>query len=313
MKLSIVIPAYNEQENIERCIDELTETVVQKYGIDSEILVVNDNSTDDTAATVRRIAESNSNVRLISRTPPGGFGRALRSGLKAVTGEAVVIYMADLSDDPEDVVKYYHKLEEGYDCVFGSRFVRGSEIRDYPPVKRVINRIVNNCVRWMFWTQFNDLTNAFKAYRTSVIRECGPFRASHFNITLEMSLSVLCRDYKVAQIPIKWYGRTWGSSNLRLREMGRRYLCTLLMMFFQRILIADDLVAERIANDRDRRQNDGLFHEINARLDHLEEFLSAEKVILSEDDDFERLAAAEAAMVRSPNPSAVEAATTESR
>ena len=276
MKLSIVIPAYNEQENIEQCINELTEIVVEEYGIDCEILIVNDNSTDDTAAVVRRIAESNANLRLIGRTPPGGLGRALRTGLKAVTGEAVVIYMADLSDDPNDVVKYYRKLEEGYDCVFGSRFMPGSEVRDYPPVKRVINRIVNNCVRWMFWTEFNDLTNAFKAYRTSVLRECGPFRASHFNITLEMSLSVLCRDYNVAQIPIKWFGRTWGSSNLRLHEMGRRYLCTLLMMFCQRILIADDLVAERIANDRDRRQSDERIQEIDDRLNRLEEFLSIE-------------------------------------
>ena len=285
MKLSIVIPAYNEQENIENCIHELTQTVVNKHGIECEILVVNDNSTDGTAEVVRRIAESNDCVRLIGRTPPGGFGRAIRSGLRAVTGDAVVIYMADLSDDPDDVVTYYRKLLEGYDCVFGSRFVRGSEVRDYPRVKLVINRIVNNCVRWMFWTQFNDLTNAFKAYRTSVIRECGPFRASHFNITLEMSLSVLCRNYNVAQVPIRWYGRTWGSSNLRLREMGRRYLCTLLMLFFQRVLVADDLVAERIANDDVGPRNDQLFESINDRLERLEKRIDVEIVAAVPVDD----------------------------
>lgn len=296
MKLSIVIPAYNEQENIENCLNELTETLVDKYQIDCEILVVNDNSTDDTAGVVRRISESNPCVRLIGRTPPGGFGRAIRSGLDAVTGDAVVIYMADLSDDPEDVVLYYRKLEEGYDCVFGSRFVQGSEVRDYPRVKLIINRIVNNCVRWMFWTRFNDLTNAFKAYRTSVIRECGPFRASHFNITLEMSLSVLCRNYNVTQVPIKWFGRTWGSSNLRLQEMGRRYLCTLLMMFFQRVLVADDLVAERIANDRDGVRNDELFQSINDRLDRLEQRLADEEITPAHD----------------ANPTKEESATTES-
>ena len=179
--------------------------------------------------------------------------------------------MADLSDDPEDVVKYYHKLLEGYDCVFGSRFIKGSYVKDYPRLKLVINRIVNRCVQLMFWTKFNDLTNAFKAYRMSVVQECGPFRASHFNITLEMSLSVLCRRYNVAQVPINWYGRTWGSSNLRLREMGRKYLCTLLMMFFQKMLISDDLVAEQLSQSRNRVDN---LEEIQQRLDHLESLLA---------------------------------------
>src|SRR5207247_1714409 len=120
---------------------------------------------------------------------------------------------------------------------------------NYPKIKLFFNRIVNRCIQFMFLTKFNDLTNAFKAYRTEVIHDCGPYRSSHFNITIEMSLSALIRRYHIAQIPIRWYGRTWGSSNLKLREMGRRYLSTLLMMFFQRILVSDDLIAERLANN----------------------------------------------------------------
>ena len=179
--------------------------------------------------------------------------------------------MADLSDDPEDAVAYYRKIQEGYDCVYGSRFIKGSLVQDYPKVKRVVNRIVNTAVRLLFNTRFNDLTNAFKAYRTSVIRDCGPYRSSHFNITLEMSLSALIRKYHVAQIPIRWYGRTWGSSKLKMREMGRKYLCTTLMMFFQKLLISDDLMAERLAsNQRDRQQ----LSDVEARLDHLESLLS---------------------------------------
>jgi dolichol-phosphate mannosyltransferase len=135
-----------------------------------------------------------------------------------------------------------------------------------------VNRIVNRCVQWLFWSPYNDLTNAFKAYRTSVIRECGPFRASHFNITLEMSLAVLCRRYNVAQIPISWYGRTWGSSNLRLREMGRKYLCTVLMSFFQKMLISDDLMAERLATHT--RDIDTL-QSIQDRLNQLEVLLQS--------------------------------------
>jgi dolichol-phosphate mannosyltransferase len=248
-KLSVVIPAYNEEKNIVKCLAELRAALREKHGIPYEIIVVNDNSTDFTEDVVRAEMARDDAIRLINRTPPGGFGRAVRSGMEAVRGDVVVVYMADLSDSPEDLVAYYCKIREGYDCVFGSRFLKGSEVHNYPIVKLIVNRIVNRCIQLVFWTRFNDLTNAFKAYRTAVIRDCGPYRACHFNLTLEMSLGALIRQYQIAQIPIRWYGRTWGSSNLKLREMGRRYLSTLLMMFFQRHLIADDLLADRLASN----------------------------------------------------------------
>ncbi len=249
MKLSIVIPAFNEEKNIGKCLEELRRVVRDKYEIPYEAIVVNDNSQDGTEKVVREEMTHDPAIRLVNRTLPGGFGRAIRSGIEAVKGDIVVIYMADLSDDPEDVVAYYKKIGEGYDCVFGSRFIKGSRVVNYPKLKLVINRIVNKCVQYMFWTRFNDLTNAFKAYRAAVIQDCGPYRASHFNITLEMSLSALIRRYNIAEIPIKWEGRHWGSSNLKLRQMGRRYLSTLLMIFFERILVVDDLMAERLSHN----------------------------------------------------------------
>jgi dolichol-phosphate mannosyltransferase len=249
MKLSIVVPTYNEEQNLGKCLAELQRVVRDEHHIPYEIIVVNDNSTDGTARVIAEHMAADPNMRTVNRTPPGGFGRAVRSGLELVEGDVVVIYMADASDDPQDVVVYYRKILEGYDCVFGSRFTKGSKVEHYPWVKLVWNRIVNRCVQLLFWTPFNDLTNAFKAYRTNVIRDCGPYRASHFNITLEMSLSALIRRYEIVQVPIRWYGRTWGTSKLKLREMGRKYLCTVLMFYFQRRLIADDLVAERLASD----------------------------------------------------------------
>jgi dolichol-phosphate mannosyltransferase len=277
-KVSIVIPAYNEEHNIVKCMDELRSVIGQKYGIPYEIVVVNDNSKDDTEALVRGQMQVDPAVRLVSRRPPGGFGRAVRSGLEEVRGDIVVIYMADLSDDAEDVVAYYRKIQEGYDCVFGSRFIKGSKVNHYPKLKLVVNRIVNHCIQIMFWTRFNDLTNAFKAYRTEVIRECGPYHASHFNITLELSLGALVRKYNIVQVPISWSGRTWGSSNLRIGEMGRRYLSTLLMMFFARYLIADDLIAERLAS-RNRRSR--YFDDLDRRVKAIERHLgiAAEPVI----------------------------------
>ncbi|WP_149497277.1 glycosyltransferase family 2 protein [Roseiconus lacunae] len=243
-QLSIVIPAYNEQENIGPCLDDLMAFLLDEHHIATEVIVVNDNSQDQTEAVVLERKQRWPSIRLVRRQPPGGFGRAIRTGLQYVRGEVVIVYMGDRSDHPVDAKRYYDTIQEGYDCVFGSRFVRGAEVKRYPRVKLIVNRLVNKAIEWMFWTSMNDLTNAFKAYRADVIERCGPYRACHFNITLEMSLSALISGYRIKEIPIGWEGRTWGSTNLRMREMGRRYLCTLLMLFFQRVLMSDDVVAE---------------------------------------------------------------------
>jgi dolichol-phosphate mannosyltransferase len=246
MLLSVVIPAYNEEQSLPATLAELQEALDRK-AIPHEIVVVNDNSTDGTAEVLRASSARDPRIRAVTRRPPGGFGRAVRSGLAAATGEAIVICMADCSDAPEDVVAYYQKLEEGYDCVFGSRFIKGGSVENYPRLKRVVNRIVNKCIQWLFWCRFNDLTNAFKAYRADVIRACGPFQASHFNITIEMSLAALIRHYQIVQVPIRWRGRVSGVSKMRIKEMGRRYFSTLLKAMAERFLIADDVIAERLA------------------------------------------------------------------
>lgn len=246
VKLSVIIPAYNESGNIESSLTELMMTF-EGSNIDSfEIIVVNDNSSDDTCLVVQGLQEKYEGIKLVSKGPPNGFGRAIRVGLEHVTGDVVIPYMADASDDPKDVVLYYQKICEGYDCVFGSRFIKGSKVENYPKFKLVVNRLVNHLIRLLFLTRHNDLTNAFKAYRTEVVKACGPYQACHFNITLEMSLGALIRGYTIARVPINWYGRNWGSSNLHIREMGRRYLSTLLRIWAEKALISDDIIAEKI-------------------------------------------------------------------
>ncbi len=246
LRLSLVIPAYNEEQNLPRTIGDL-QSLLRQERIPYEIIVVNDNSRDGTERVVREMMKHDVNLRIVNRRPPGGFGRAIRTGIDEVVGDVVCIVMADSSDHPEDVVACYRKICEGYDCVFGSRFIQGSKVVDYPRGKLIFNRIVNKLMQWMFRCPFNDLTNAFKTYRTSVIRESGPFHSCHFNITIEMSLSALIRKYTITQIPISWTGRTWGSSNLRIREMGRRYLATLLRVYADRLLLSDDVLADRLA------------------------------------------------------------------
>ena len=171
---SLVLPAHNEEQNLEPTVSEIAQAL-QAEGIPYEILIVNDNSTDATQHVAERLAAADNGVRVLTRTRLGGFGRAIRSGLAEFQGDFVAIVMADRSDDPRDIVRYYRKLEDGYDCVFGSRFRDGSEVTNYPLTKLFANRMINRLIQLLFWTHFNDLTNAFKAYRRNVVLECGPY------------------------------------------------------------------------------------------------------------------------------------------
>jgi dolichol-phosphate mannosyltransferase len=241
--LSVCIPAHNEEENIGRTIDAI-EAEMQRSGVPFEFVIANDNSSDGTERVIRERMARGTPVRLVTRRPPGGFGRAVRACLEHFHGDIVVVVMADSSDDPKDIVRYYEKIQEGFDAVFGSRFMKGGIVNDYPRIKLIANRLGNWMIQLLFWTRFNDLTNAFKAYRADAIRSLLPLLSSHFNLTIEISLGLLNRGFRVEQIPICWYGRTWGSAKFNIRTLGRRYLATLMKAWAERRFIHDDLMTE---------------------------------------------------------------------
>lgn len=228
MRLSVVMPARNEAEVIEPTLRALAERL-RAEGIDHEILVVDDGSTDGTAGVVGRVP----GVRCVVNEGPHGFGYAVRRGLDAFAGDAVAIVMADGSDDPRDVVLYHRVLEAGYDCAFGSRFMPGAEVRDYPWLKRLINRIVNTGIRVVFRHGYNDTTNAFKAYRRAVIEQLKPLLSAHFNLTVELPLKAVTRGFSYAIVPTSWTNRAAGESKLQLNEMGSRYLFIVLYVFLE--------------------------------------------------------------------------------
>src|SRR5436190_16312334 len=162
--LSIVIPAYNEGQNLEATVSALVKAL-DAADMSHEILIVNDGSTDCSSAVIASLAKQYPTVRGIDNSTPNGFGLAVRAGLDAFRGDAVAIVMADGSDDPADVVACNQKLREGYDCVFGSRFIAGSQVIDYPLPKLILNRLANSFIRILFRQRFNDFTNALKLYR----------------------------------------------------------------------------------------------------------------------------------------------------
>ena len=247
MKLSIVIPAHNEEETIVPTVESLV-AALGRAEIDHEIVVVDDASTDATADRVSALAERYPSVRLhANRGPRHGFGMAVTAGLDVYEGDAVAIVMADGSDDPGDVIAYYDLLQQGFDCAFGSRFMPGSVVHDYPWFKLTLNRVVNFGIRVLFRHGYNDTTNAFKAYRREVIDNVRPFLSHHFNLTVELPLKAIVRGHSYAIIPITWTNRKSGESKLRLQEMGSRYLFIILYVFLEHHLSRGDYRREGMA------------------------------------------------------------------
>jgi dolichol-phosphate mannosyltransferase len=236
---SVVIPAHNEEDSIRPVLRTLAAALAAD-GIAYEIVVVNDHSRDRTREAVEEVAREFPAVRCVDNEGPGGFGLAVRAGLDAFAGDVVAIVMADGSDPPEDVVRCYREIVKGYDCVFGSRFLPGSRVVDYPWFKLTINRMANLFIRMLFAIPLNDTTNAFKVYRRETIDGLRPLLSHHFNLTVELPLKAIVRGYTFSVIPIGWRNRTEGVSKLKLQEMGSRYLFIVLYVWLEKYLAKGD-------------------------------------------------------------------------
>lgn len=240
MKLSVVIPAYNEEGSIEETIRTLY-TKLEEEKINHEIIVVNDNSKDNTLNLLAKIKESIPTLVVFTNEGPNGFGYAIRYGLDNFQGDCVAIVMADLSDDPNDLVRFYRRLLMGdIDCVFGSRFIKGGKVVDYPLNKLIINRLANLIIQIVIGTRYNDSTNAFKLYKRNVISGISPLIAPHFNLTIELSLKSIVRGYTFDVLPNSWHNRKMGVSKLKIKEMGSRYFFILMYCFIEKYFSRGD-------------------------------------------------------------------------
>jgi len=237
--LSIIIPALNEAGCVASTIEHL-HLELRLQNVPHEIVVVDDGSADNTwellTALQRRLPE----LAPIKNTGLHGFGRAVVCGLDHMKGDATVVMMADESDDCHDVVRYWQELNKGWDCVFGSRFMKGGGVIDYPKFKLFINRMANRFLKTLFRIRLNDTTNAFKAYRREVIDGCRPLISPHFNLTVELPLKAIVRGFSWTVIPITWRNRRTGEGKLMLREMGSRYLFICLYVWLEKYFSCGD-------------------------------------------------------------------------
>ena len=237
--LSVVIPARDEEGCVCSTVEKL-HVELRLQNIPHEIIVVDDGSTDRTWEMLLALQKRISNLRPVQNKGLHGFGRAIICGLDNMTGDAVVIMMADESDDSRDVVRYWQELIKGFDCVFGSRFVKGGGVIDYPFVKLKLNRMANLFLKILFGIRLNDTTNAFKAYRRTAIDGCRPLIAPHFNLTVELPLKSIVRGYTWTVIPITWRNRRTGQAKLKIREMGSRYLFICLYVWLEKYFSRGD-------------------------------------------------------------------------
>jgi dolichol-phosphate mannosyltransferase len=237
--LSVVIPARNEECAIALTVEHLF-VELRLNGVEHEIVVVDDGSTDSTWTVLADLAARVPTLRPVRNLGDHGFGRAVVCGIDHIEGDALVVMMADESDDCRDVVRYWQVLNEGWDAVFGSRFIRGGGVIDYPPHKLAINRLANLFLRLLFRAPLNDFTNAFKAYRRKAVEGCRPFLSPHYNLTVELPLKTIVRGYSWTVIPITWRNRRSGVSKLKLKEMGSRYLFIALYCWLEKYFSGGD-------------------------------------------------------------------------
>ena len=232
MSISIIIPVFNEESQIENTINKLTKL---KKKIDLEIIIIDDFSFDDTFRIIKKIVKKNRYIKLF-KNKKKGLGSAIQLGILRSKKRYVCIFMADLSDNPLDIVRYYNIVKsKQFDAVFGSRFILNSKIFDYPKIKLILNRIFNNFVRMIFISNYNDFTNAFKMYEKKKLLKLLPIISENFNIFLELPLRFINRGYNYQIVPISWKNRKKGKSKFKINELGSMYIYTLAYCFIEKI------------------------------------------------------------------------------
>ena len=232
--LSIIIPARNEADNLDDILNYFQGNLSE---VDFEVLLINDFSDDETLSKAKKLFELKNRFKVFDNKKKG-LGGAINLGIENAIGDKTVIMMADMSDNIEDLKRYNDLINrENLDAVLGSRFIKGSEVTSYPFQKLILNRIFNYFVSLIFWNKYNDYTNAFKIYKTKILKDIMPLVSESFNIFLEIPLKIISRNYNYKIIPIKWKGRKKGQAKFKIKELRSKYLFTLIYCFIEKNLL----------------------------------------------------------------------------
>jgi glycosyltransferase involved in cell wall biosynthesis len=221
IELSVVVPVYHEGEAARGVI---TEVAKRLRATGHEILVVYDEPDDPTVPVIEDIRRTHPEVRGVLNRLGRGPALALRAGFQAARGEAVVVTMADASDDPDDIPKMLAKLREGYDVVSGSRYMRGGRQIGGPRLKGLLSRLAGRSLRLFGGLGTCDATTAFKMYRKAVLDGLEIESRLGFDISLEVVVKASLAGYRVTEVPTVWRDRREGESKFRLLRWLPHYL-----------------------------------------------------------------------------------------
>jgi len=235
LSISLIIPVHNEIEQLKFTIQKLKK--LKKKISQLEIIFIDDFSTDKSSQFIK----SNSrNIKYIKvfKNKKKGIGSAIEEGIKKSKSDYVCIFMCDMSDDTKDLIKYYKMIKKNKkDAIFGSRFIKNSKVKNYPWFKLMLNRLSNNLIKFIFLSNYNDFTNAFKIYKKNTLLKLLPVVSENFNVFLELPLKIINRKYTYSIIPINWCGRKYGKSKFKIKEISSMYIFTLFYCLLEKILL----------------------------------------------------------------------------
>jgi glycosyltransferase involved in cell wall biosynthesis len=219
--VDFVIPVFNEGPNIGRALEEL----YTKVPMPKRVLIVYDFDEDDTRPVVQELAPRLSGVELVPNTRGRGVLNAIRSGIAATSADVVIVTMADLSDDLSIVPRMVELIrDEGYDIVCASRYMRGGRQIGGPWLKRLLARVAGVSLHWLAGLPTHDATNAFRAYRRSLLQEFPIESRGGFAYSLEITAKAHAAGRRITEIPSTWRDRSAGQSRFQLRAWLPHYL-----------------------------------------------------------------------------------------
>jgi dolichol-phosphate mannosyltransferase len=216
--LAIIIPVYNEAENITATLESIRERIRTPH----TIYIVYDFEEDTTLPVAKALAESMP-VRFI-KNPVRGVASAIKTGLQNADGEYLLVSMADMSDDYAKVDSMYKLMEDGYDLVCGSRYMQGGGQIGGPLLKKLFSRAAGLTLHYIAGIPTHDATNSFKMYRKSMVDAITIESRQGFEIGIELLVKAYSMNYKITELPCVWTDRTAGKSRFKLFKWLPSYL-----------------------------------------------------------------------------------------
>jgi len=214
MKVSVIVPAHNEEENIVELIDQIEKSLT----VEHELIIVNDHSGDKTCELVNGLLPKYADLRLVHNNSSAGFANAIITGLRNANGDAVVPMMGDMSDAPETVNIMAAKIEEGYDVVCGSRYIKSGKRIGGSKIKGFLSYLAGRTLNLILGVDTHDVTNPFKMYRRSVI-DAITIKSKSFEISIELFVKAYQAGFKITEVPTVFKERTRGKSSFNVLKL----------------------------------------------------------------------------------------------